>query len=65
MIWYVSSLKVLDNLYSETSNIYSETVNCALDLNDRETLLQLLIDGTAMVDTKTVSEVMYQIWRLC
>ena len=35
--------------------------NRALDHNDRETLLQLLINCTAMVATKIVSEVIYHI----
>ena len=39
--------------------------NCALDLNERETLLQLLVDCTAMVAAKIVSEVIHHIRRLC
>ena len=39
--------------------------NCALDLIDTETLLQLFFDWTAIVDTKTVGEVVYHIRRLC
>ena len=32
--------------------------NCGLDLNNSETLLRLLIDCSAVIDSKTVSEVM-------
>ena len=39
--------------------------NCGLDLNNRETLLHLLIDETAVIDSKTASEVIFHIRRLC
>ena len=39
--------------------------NCGLDLNNSETLLRLLIDCFAVIDSKTVSEVIFHIRRLC
>ena len=39
--------------------------NCGLDLNNSETLLRLLIDCSAVIDSKTVPEVIFHIRRLC
>ena len=42
--------------------------NCGLDLNNSETLLRLLIDCSAVIDSKTVYEVIvyiFHIRRLC
>ena len=39
--------------------------NCGLDINNSETLLHLLIDCSAVIDSKTVSEVIFHIRRLC
>ena len=39
--------------------------NCGLDLNNSETLLWLLIDCSAVIDSKTVSEVIFHIRGLC
>ena len=39
--------------------------NCGLDLNNSETLLRLLIDCSVVIDSKTVSEVIFHIRRLC
>lgn len=39
--------------------------DCALDLTDSETLLQLIIDCTAVLDIKFVRQVIFHIRRLC
>ena len=38
---------------------------CGFDLNNSETLLRLLIDWSAVIDSKTDSEVIFHIRRLC
>ena len=39
--------------------------NCGLDLNNSETLLRLLIDCSAVIDSKTVTESIFHIRRIC
>ena len=39
--------------------------NCGLDLNNSETLLRLLMNSSVVIDSRTVSEVIFHISRLC